>query len=274
MAREEKTPIIYLLAMATICLLMISARQKANAQSMDCLNGTLPNACTYLPVMVSLGEEIPPAVYNAIPVDGPAIDRPPAEHGDLNLALRGYQAVTATLALININGPTDSDAPQLDGLFAEPRLPNFTETYQVHDWDWMCGENGCRGEPLTQRQVTLLGIEAAPGEPIHIPSRNPEIYSSGYKALVLYAEAERITLVYTRQDTAAFGYVAHLEDVEVDPSLLALYQELDAAGRDQLPALRNGERLGYAGSTTLKVAIRDTGTFMDPRSQKDWWMDY
>jgi hypothetical protein len=62
-----------------------------------------------------------------------------------------------------------------------------------------------------------------------------------------------------------------VENVCVEPSLLALYETLDDAGRVQLPALRGGQPFGRALGTEIRVAIRDAGTFMDPRSRKDWW---
>jgi hypothetical protein len=57
----------------------------------------------------------------------------------------------------------------------------------------------------------------------------------------------------------------------VDPNLLALYRQADAAGRASLPALRNGQPLGTASGGQVLVAIRDCGSFLDPRSRKDWW---
>ncbi len=129
-------------------------------------------------------------------------------------------------------------------------------------------------QPLTDPAVTLLEMATSVGEAIAIPSRDPQIYGGGYKAMVLYAEATRITLVYTRDDTPAFGYVVHFEDFAVEPALLALYQELNEAGRQQLPALHNGEKIGLATGETIKVAVRDTGKFMDPRSRKDWWVGF
>ena len=68
-----------------------------------------------------------------------------------------------------------------------------------------------------------------------------------------------------------YGYTVHLENVCVDPNLLALYRESDRQGRASLPALRNGETLGFTAGEETQVAIRDRGTFMDPRSRKDWW---
>jgi hypothetical protein len=122
--------------------------------------------------------------------------------------------------------------------------------------------------------VTLLALAAARGEPLFLPARQPLIDSGGFVAMVLYAEEQRITLAYTRGDTAADGYVIHLEDFCVDANLLALYRAHDAARRRTLPALRKGEPLGTALHKYIKVAVRDSGSFMDPRSRKDWWQGY
>ncbi len=63
----------------------------------------------------------------------------------------------------------------------------------------------------------------------------------------------------------------HLENVCVEPGLLALYARWNNQGRKQLPALRAGQTIGTARGPEIGVAIRDTGSFMDPRSRKDWW---
>jgi len=178
------------------------------------------------------------------------------------------------MTLIDVGGPTDSDAPQAPGLFADRRLPAFTAAYQVYGWDWSCGPDGCRGELLTTWPVTLLEMAATPGEAISIPSRNAEVYGGGYKALVLYATRDQLTLAYTRHDTAACGYLVHLEDIAVESSLVTLYNELNAAGRTRLPALRNDEPVGWVNGVSFKLAVRDTGQFMDPRARKDWWQGY
>lgn len=269
---------------------------EAQAQSPPCASGTIVPSCTYLPVVSGVNSQgatstptadressptsVPtsstptPATFSAIPVEGLPTDRIPSQHGDLNLSLRGYTQTTERLTLVDNNGGADADAPQIAGMFAEPRLPEFSGVYQVHDWDWGCEQNGCRTAPLTSPPVTLLEMVVSEGEAIHIPSRNPEIYGGGYKALVLYAEAERATLTYLREDTVANGYAVHIENVQVDSGLLSLYRTLNDAGRGELPALKNGEQLGNAIGTTVRVAIRDRGTFMDPRSRKDWWQGY
>ena len=53
---------------------------------------------------------------------------------------------------------------------------------------------------------------------------------SDYEVLVLYAAEDRITLKYTRNDNVISGYTLHLEQVCVDPVLLALYSTGTAQG--------------------------------------------
>lgn len=210
--------------------------------------------------------------YQAISVSPPPTDRPAALHADLNLAVRGWAGTSATLGLVDMGGDTHNDPPQLRGVFADHRTPDFTSAAQVYDWRWNCGSNGCRGALIASPAVTLLGLAARPGESVRSPSRVALIDSArGYVALVLYAEESRITLKYTLNDNVISGYTVHLEDVCVDPNLLTLYRQMNAAGRGQLPALRNDQPLGTARQDEVRVAVRDTGTFMDPRSRKDWW---
>ena len=94
---------------------------------------------------------------------------------------------------------------------------------------------------------------------------------SGYEVLVLYASPDRITLKYTPEDNVVRGYTIHIEDVCVEPSLLGLYQTLNQTGRRRLPALWAGQAFGRAKGDAIKVAIRDSGVFFDPRSRQDWW---
>lgn len=218
------------------------------------------------------------ASYELIPIEGSPADRPDYLHGDLNLALRGFVPTSALLDLIDINGSVDPNAPQLAGLLNPNRFPGISAAYRVYDWNWSCGANGCPGPVITNPAVTMIGLVTTPGEPIHIPERGPEIYGGGYKAMVLYADLKRITLGYTRRDSVAFGYTVHLENVCVDANLLALYQaQRDGTGfhvTGHLPALRNNQPLGTALGTETQVVIRDRGTFLDPRSRKDWWWGF
>ncbi len=222
------------------------------------------------------------APFDLIPIEGqPMRDHPDFLHADLNLALRGFSPVTEILELRHYNGDTDSNAPRLHGLFEPNRIPEIRTVYQINEWIWdasQCGgtAEGCRGNPVDVFwPVTLAGLETMPGEVIYVPERGPQIYAGGYVALVLYAEQQRITLGYTRRDIVSAGYIIHIENVCIDPNLLALYQaQKNAEGWHSsgfLPALRNNQSFGVAFSEEIGVVIRDAGSFMDPRSHKDWW---
>jgi hypothetical protein len=205
--------------------------------------------------------------YGAMSIRGGPTNRPATEHADLNLGRRGWKPVNGGLALLNLGGPTDGNAPRFSGLFAPARSPRMIAAYQVYNWDFASGR---RTTAIGNPAVTLLGFATAPGEIIHVPNAGYSI-GSGFATLVLYAEPSRITLKYTREDNVAVGYTLHIENVCVDPRLLGLYRALNDSGRRQLPALRNGQPLGSATGTQILVGIQDSGTWMDPRSRKDWW---
>ncbi len=205
--------------------------------------------------------------YGTIPIVGPPTDRPAAEHGDINLALRSYQETQAVTGLIDMSGPTDSRAPQLPGLFADNRTGVIKRVYQVNHWNW--GTNS-KGGAITDFQVTLAGFEIKKGETVHVPKAGYDI-GQGYQVMVLYADQERITLKYTGEDTIATGYAIHIEGICTEPSLLTLYKQMNENRRSRLPALRAGQAVGRAITDEIRVAIRDTGRFMDPRTRKDWW---
>jgi hypothetical protein len=190
-----------------------------------------------------------------------------SQHPDVNLAIRSYTPTMAYLGRVDYAGNVDPDAPQLAALFDDLRTPIFNAAYQVYRWDWDCN---CRGGPITKWDVTLLGMETTPNEMVHLPVAGYDV-GGGYGALVLYAEPTRLTLKYTREDNVIAGYTLHLENLCVDENLLALYQQLNAAGRSELPALWPGQPLGRASGIEIDAAIRDTGAFLDPRSRKDWW---
>ncbi len=239
-----------------------------------------PEYQTFLPLIFT--SECPTtssANFALIPIEGGvATDHPPPLHGDLNLALRGYNVTNAAKSLVDYSGSTDSNAPQLAGLFAPNQFPGISQVYRVNNWDWGCGTHGCAAEPITNPDVTLMALLTSGGQNIYIPERGAEIYGGGYKVMVLYAEEQRITLGYTRRDSVAQGYSVQIENVCVDPNLLALYQAQTGANgwhtSGNLPALKNDQALGTALDNTVIVAIKDRGTYMDPRSRKDWWMGY
>jgi hypothetical protein len=248
----------------------------------------LPPRLIHLPAITVNAEPPPPPPacpltsdrrYETIPIQGTPRNSPytPDRDPDLNLAVRSYMTSNAARNLINLDGHTDDDAPQLAYLFRPPRVPELLATHRVYDWDWTCPFAapglGCRGWLIEKWEVTLVSKGTTPGEAIYPPARRADILNRVYGAMVLYAEEQRLTITYTREDTPAPGYVVHLEDFCVDPNLLALYRSSDAAGRRMLPGLRLGDPVGTARDEVILVAVRDTGEFMDPRSAKDWWQD-
>jgi len=215
-----------------------------------------------------------PRSYSLIPMEGADLSHPAPEHADLNLAQRGYTSVAAEAQFLDIAGPVDADAPQFSGLFAESQPVYLTAFYQVYDWDWACSEHGCRSQSLTTPDVTMVGLSTKPGALLRAPTRHGSVYGDSYVATVLYAEKHRLTLAYTRDGSVANGYAVHIEQVCVDPNLVQLYQAANSAGRQQLPALQHNQIFGTALNSEVRVVIRDRGTFLDPRSRKDWWRGF
>ncbi|MEM7033246.1 MAG: hypothetical protein AAF629_27075, partial [Chloroflexota bacterium] len=41
-----------------------------------------------------------------------------------------------------------------------------------------------------------------------------------------------------------------------------------------LPGLTETQVIGVSAGEEILVSVRDRGIFMDPRSQKDWWMGF
>jgi hypothetical protein len=225
----------------------------------------------------ALGLSSPPAAdpcepisgenYAQISINPPPTDRPAERHADLNLIVRGYTPTSAPKDLVFYYGDTDRGAPQLSGLFGDDRIPRISSVYRVFEWNW--GED-CRGQSIGKPEVSLMGVEANPGEILYVPPAKYTI-GSGFDVMVLYASPLRMTLKYTREDNVVSGYTVHLENICVEPRLLALYQACNNAGRGNLPALKAGQAIGRSRGKELGIAIRDNGVFMDPRSSKDWW---
>lgn len=207
------------------------------------------------------------ASFRSVSVAEPT-DRPAAAHPDVNLGLRKRRPVTSTKGLVDVNGPTDPHLPpQLYSLFADDRVPGFVENYQVDVWDWSCN---CPSGFIDDPEVTLVELATTPAEILRAPKSGYDI-GEGFTAVVLYAAPGALTLKYTREDNVKRGYTIHLDGVCVEPSLQALYDDCDARGRKELPALRGEQPLGRAIDASVRVAIRDTGNWMDPRVRKDWW---
>lgn len=218
---------------------------------------TLTSTATPTLVPVNVGEK-----YGALSVASSDENLP-----ELSLAARGFITTSMNLGLVDYTGTIDEGAPQLSKIFSDERMPTWVAAYQVYSWDAMCN---CRGAAMGDPPVTLFSAAIKPGEILRLP-RSSYYIANDFQALVLYADPDRITLNYTREANPVRGYTLYLEGFAVDSGLLSSYRAANAAGRANLPAVQAGQGLGIARGTEVKIAIRDAGGFMDPRSRKDWW---
>jgi hypothetical protein len=214
---------------------------------------------------------------------------PAASHPDKNLDVRGYVLDSGGgLGYMSLDlriMAHDPSAPQLTTLFSPTPAPPFAHVYKVYGWNWP-PPNGTGSPPYGSRGSllgdTLLGITTTIGTAIRLPVRMngdypvAQIGGTKYYGLVVYAAADQITIVYISKDSivnnSGQGYGLHVKNVCVDPTLLTLYNNLNAAGRGQLPALRYNQAFGVANGPEVDVAMVDSGNFMDPRSRVDWWV--
>lgn len=201
----------------------------------------------------------------------------PVNHADINLDVRSYDKnIAGEKKLIDFQHPPDEQAmpPQLNTLIENTSRPAITSLNQVCIWDW---RRERRGGPIGKPDdapadfATLVGLQTNPGQAILVPYSGYDI-GGGYNVIVLYATENSITLKYTAEDDMVYGYGIQLKNFAVDPALLQKYQELNAAGRQEFVALCAGFQIGTASGGEILVAVRDTGSFMDPRwTTNDWW---
>ncbi len=202
--------------------------------------------------------------YELIPLEDERDDRLAEQHGDLNLRLRELQPIDEALGLVQVKGDTDKYAPNFVGVLE----PNFVTTYSAHNWDWGCN---CPSDLIENPwgRVAAVEIATTPDQSLYIPRRKFDIYQGKFYAVLLYASEDSLTFVYAREGNISNGYAIHYQGLTTDPNLLKLYRESQG---DNLPGLTLDTPLGTAGDK-LMVAIRDRGSFMDPRTEKDWWVD-
>ena len=222
----------------------------------------------YMPLLASplISCDIPGQSYGKMLVNGPPISPPAEENPDTNLGVCGYAPTTAELELVVLGPVADPKAPQFPALFTDNRVPLFSNAYHRYRNVWGVG---CTNDTYSPWDTTLLGMAVAPGEIIQVPDSGYDI-GGGYEVMVLYAAENRITFHVGNSDKLD-GYVIHVEDVCTEPDLLALYESLNAAGRQELPVLYGRQPFGRALGNEIKVAIRDSGHFLDPRSRNSWW---
>ena len=259
-----------LMAAALVVLLVLAAAAVAGAE-----DDARRNHRSFLPV--AAGKPIPPPPpplncdlpntnYTSLSIAGDPLTVNPETHPNVNMGVCGYAEVNAPLQLVQLGPVHAPRAPQLPGMFGDLRTPTFTNAYQRYRWD---ANRNCLDDHSSNWDVTVLGMGVTRGETIYTPDSGYDV-GGGYEYLVMYAGETDLTLHIGREDEF-FGYVLHIDGVCTDPDLLALYRQNHAAGRGSLPALRGHQAFGVATGNEIQVAVRDTGTFMDPRSRNDWW---
>lgn len=216
-------------------------------------------------------------------VGPPTADHPPPLHGDLNIKNRGWEPCTAGGCGANkldfvYYAPdsvgTDPKAPRLHTLFEPPASP-FAANFKMYDWDWSCGKDGCKGALAKMPwDVTATSFKTTLGQTLKLPQSGYEIASGGLQARALYVDGDSVTLKYTGEDNVVVGYTISIVGVCPAPALRAKYDADDAAGRKQMPALHGGDVIGSACGAETLVTVRDSGSFMDPRSETDWWQGH
>lgn len=206
--------------------------------------------------------------YGSLRVSGDYRSNIPTEQNpEINLALRGYEEVNEKPELVNYGGDTDPIMPPSIGTMFT-RTPNIVKTYRVHKWDW---GNGRRNSELeTNWPVNLIGLATNPGEPLVGPKAGREI-GGGNVLMTLLATRTSATFTHSTGDNHTDGYTIHVDNFCIDPNLLASYNQENAAGRGSLPVIRPGQVFGYGNGSDVRIAIRDSGDWMDPRAKKDWW---
>ena len=206
-----------------------------------------------------------------------------ASHPDINLKIRNWAGpFSGKKEFIEEFHPVGSDAldpkaPELNTLLNNNPHPAIINLYKVYDWNW---ETNTKKNTFCQRPkdlppsfdfFSLVGFQAPFQTDILVPVSGYDI-GNGNTVLILYADSNSITLKYTAEDDVVAGYTIHLQNFSVDSKILEAYNQANSQGRQELPALHGGCKIGTANNSgEILVAIRDTGSFMDPRWFYDWW---
>jgi hypothetical protein len=205
--------------------------------------------------------------YTLVATVGAVSDRPAATHPDLNVKIRGFGPTGGTLGLVDVSGPTDGKAPRLYTLLVDTGTPTFVANFQVNGWDW----TGMKSTgPIADPAVTMTAWTTTVGQSIRLPRSGYEI-AAGLGARVLFLDEDSITLKLTGEDNVVSGYTIHVLDLCIEPKLRAVYTDANTKGRGSLPGLAPLQVFAKARGDRVRIAIRDTGAFMDPRVKKDWY---
>ncbi len=199
------------------------------------------------------------------------------DHPDKNIRVRGFESSNAAKQLTDRGEPIDPKSPQLSTLLDQ--TPAIVSTYKVYDWNWA---NNTRGGLLGKYDATMIGLTANSGSVIRVPDAKFDLIAGtetygGFTATILYADQNSLTIKYTLQDDVVSHYTIHLDNICTDPNLLSLYNQLDAQKypnskiRLKLPIVKGKQVIGTSKGEEVRVAVRNSGEFIDPRLKNSWW---
>lgn len=222
---------------------------------------------------------------------------------DFNLVKRGWFSNNDSASYQYIGGNTDYSAINLSAMFSTSRqspgtLSPFGTQYRPNNVNqntyWPPIVSGLRFNSCQTVYMPETGIIGGSGPSCNATcpyadrncqrqdrflavSHPRRLIGTNQQAMVVYAGSQSLTLQYTLRDgptgsLAGSGYTVYITGLDVNPNIIAEYQDLNAKGRRPLPALAPNAVLGKARGE-VKVAIRDTLQWMDPRIKKDWWQD-
>ncbi len=191
---------------------------------------------------------------------------------DINLDARGTpNPAEGVKDLIDVGGPTDDGAPQFSTLFGDTPVlsPTITALFQLNLND---GKTPIPRDDSSNWGVTQIQL-AANGTILSPKNGYPGGIGEGFHYTILYADQGKgtLTIKATAEDNAVYGYTIHLTNLDINPTILDLYQKSMDSNRTKLAAISCGFPLGTPRGGNFKIAIADTGTFIDPRVRKDWW---
>lgn len=192
--------------------------------------------------------------------------------------IRGIKKINdAALKLIQYDHEQDKKMPpNLRTLIEGNENPGFANAYAVYDWNNTTNKKGDLMQPTDKAlkgkdYATAVGLNSKEGDVVKVPQSGYGF--NGYQVVVLYASKDSISVKYTPADSVQSGYTLHLSNINVNPKILELYDKALEGGRTKLPALPGGYKLGTASGNELLLAIVDTGQFLDPRWELDWWRE-
>lgn len=220
-----------------------SSPSSAGSSAQPAVAAAQPSEAAGQPAAAANGPAPQPAAQTVTNIGGNRTNDP-----DLNLEMRGYTRTGGASGLTNVGGPTDPKAPQLAGLFsAKDGMPQISSTWQIN-----AANGNMPGGPM-------VGFRTRPGQNVLLPNSGYQIDGAGHQARVLYNDGNWLVLNYTADNTIANGYTIHIKGLDTD-----LQPGTNVSAADVL---------GQAQGEEILLSIRDTGSFMGPSIQKDWWQN-